>query len=286
MMGGRRDLIATCWTTAGDVLPSQPDNCSRWSLEDRIDAIARAGYAGTGFWLGDLLAWRAQGRSYESLRKRLTDTGQTMVELEFLSDWYAKGERREQSDAARTELFRAADALGARHVKVMPPFGPDDPTGAPLAEAFADLCADAAKHGLLVGMEMLPFSTLPSLSTALEMVAAADAPNGGLLIDIWHVVRSGGAVSDVAAIPLRFITSIELCDADTIMRGSLMEDTMHYRKLCGEGEFDVTGFIAALDGLGYDGPYGVEILSDAFRLLPLDEATRQSFDTAAAQFQR
>lgn len=279
-------LIATCWTTAGNVRPDRPDNLGRFPLEQRIEAAARVGYAGTGFWLGDLLAWEESGRDYASLRRLLDDAGQQIVELEFLADWFATGERRARSDAARAELFRAADALGARHVKVMPPFLPDDPAGEALAGEFAALCAQAADHGLLIGLEMLPFSTLPDLGSALGMVAAADAPNGGLLLDIWHVVRSGGTMDEVAALPARFIIAAELCDAMTAQQGAITEDTMRHRKLCGEGEFDVPGFIRAMARAGYDGPYGVEILSDDFRQLPLLEAAERSFDSSAAQFGR
>lgn len=277
-------LIATCWTIAGDIRPDHADNISRWPLNERIDAAARAGYAGTGFWLGDLLAWKDSGGTYADLRRHLTDAGQELVELEFLSDWHAQGERRAASDRARAELLAAADALGARHIKVMPPFLPDDLTGAALSEQFAALCWEAQAHGCAIGLEMLPFSTLPNLGSALEMVANADAPNGGLLIDIWHVVRSGSAVEEVATVPAEHIVSVELCDAMTQMQGGIMEDTMCHRRLCGEGEFNVSGFIAALEHAGYSGPYGVEILSDTFRKLPLDQAARLSFETSAAQF--
>jgi len=278
------ELIATCWTTAGDVRPDSPDNLGRWPLPQRIEAAARAGYAGSGFWLGDLLTWRRQGNSYSALARHIAAAGQRLVELEFLSDWFATGPRRAQSDAARAELFRAASELGARHLKVMPPFLGDDPHGGELAERFAELCAEAAPYGLRIGLEMLPFSRLPTLSAALEMVRAADAGNGGLLIDIWHVCRSGSGVSQVAEIPRRFIVAVELCDARNAVQGSLLEDTMCRRRLCGEGEFDLASFIAALGRAGYDGPYGVEILSDAFRKLPLVDAARRSAETAAAQF--
>lgn len=274
-------LIATCWTTAGNVRPDHADNLSRWRLEDRIEAAARAGYRGFGFWLGDLVVWREEGGHYAALSRHLADAGLSVVELEHLSDWFAEGERRERSDAARAELFRAADALGARHAKVMPPFGGQDLPINRLAGCFASLCDDAARHGLLIAMEMIPFSDLPDLSSALEMVRRADATHGGLLIDIWHVVRSGGAVADVAAVPGRFIKAVELCDADLAMRGTITEDTMRHRRFCGEGQFDLPGFVAALGQAGYDGPFGVEILSDALRALPLDEAARRSFDSAA-----
>lgn len=280
------ELIATCWTIAGDVRPDSPDNISRWPLEQRIDAAARAGYAGIGFWLGDLQHWRAEGggRDYRPLRTRLADAGLRQVELEFLSDWFATGERRERSDAAQAAFFEAAGALGARHLKVMPPFGGEDLPADLLAERFARLCEEAARYDLVIALEMIPFSDLPDLPAALDMVARADAANGGLLIDIWHVMRSGGRVEDVADVPARFIKAIELCDADLVRRGSITEDTMRHRHLCGEGEFDVPGFIAATIRAGYDGPYGVEILSDALRQLPLEEAARRSFDTAIARF--
>lgn len=284
MPGRRPALIATCWTIAGNVRPDAPDNVSRWPLEDRIDAAARAGYEGVGFWLGDLARWRERGKDYRTLCRRLTDAGLRIVELEYLPDWFADGDRRKRSDAARAELFEAADMLGARHVKVMPPFGDEGWDMARLAEQFAALCADAAPHGLAMALEMIPFSDLPDLPSALDMVSRAGAANGGLLIDIWHVVRSGSAVEDVAAVPARFIKAVELCDADKVMRGSITEDTMRHRRLCGEGDFDLPAFLRALGRTGYDGPYGVEILSDAFRALPLDEAARASFVTAAGLF--
>ncbi|MBH1997581.1 MAG: sugar phosphate isomerase/epimerase [Sphingomonadaceae bacterium] len=277
-------LIATCWTIAGDVRPDWPDNISRWRLEDRIEAAARAGYAGVGFWLGDLMHWRENGGDYTALRAQLSDAGLHIVELEYLADWFAKGEVRERSDATRAELFRAADALGARHVKVMPPFGGQGWDVGYLAEQFAALCTDAARHDLLMALEMIPFSDLPDLHSALDMVMRAAAPNGGLLIDIWHVVRSGGSVGDVAQVPARYIKAAELCDADRAIHGPITEDTMRHRRLCGEGAFDLGGFVAALGQAGYDGPYGVEILSDAVRTLPLAEAASRSFDSTAAIF--
>ncbi len=284
MLPSAPTIIATCWTTAGDVRPDSATPLGRWPMEERIEAAARAGYGGFGFWLGDLRRWREDGRDYRQLRKLLDDAGMPIVELEFLGEWFAQGERRDLSDADRAELFRAADALGARHIKVMPPFGNQGIDQGYLAEQFAALCDDAARHDLLMALEMIPFSDLPNLASSLAMVERADAPNGGLLIDIWHVVRSGSAVAEVAQVPARFIKAVELCDAALTMQGPITEDTMRHRHLCGEGEFDVAGFLTALDQAGYCGPYGVEILSDAFRALPLEQAAGRCFDTAAAFF--
>jgi sugar phosphate isomerase/epimerase len=68
------------------------------------------------------------------------------------------------------------------------------------------------------------------------------------------------------------------------IENDLFYDTVHNRMYCGEGEFKVSEFIAAILATGYEGPYGVEILSDEHRSLDLDEALTRARDTALAQF--
>ena len=43
---------------------------------------------------------------------------------------------------------------------------------------------------------------------------------------------------------------------------------------CGEGSFDLTGLVARAPRLGFDGPWGVEILSTSFRALPVSQALK------------
>jgi sugar phosphate isomerase/epimerase len=100
------------------------------------------------------------------------------------------------------------------------------------------------------------------------------------LLDIWHVFRSGTDYETMAEIvPAASLFSVELSDAVSRVQGTLREDTVHNRLLCGEGEADVPGFIRAIDRIGYDGPWGVEIISDAHRALPVSEALRRAFAT-------
>jgi sugar phosphate isomerase/epimerase len=276
------ELIATCWTIAGDVYPGTERDISAFALGDRIEAAAAAGYAGIGLWHGDLL--RHGENNYRELHVLLERNGLRQIELEHLADWFADGERRQRSDRMRADLFRAAGALGARHLKVVPPFGGQGWEQSRLIDQFGQLCAEAARHDLRVALEMIPFSDLSNLEQALAVVAGADAANGGLLIDIWHVVRSGGDFDDILRVPSRYIVAAELNDADAQPSGDLTTDSMCNRKPCGDGQFDVPAFIAALARAGYRGPYGVEILSDAFRRLAPAEAARISFDTTRAQF--
>ena len=110
--------------------------------------------------------------------------------------------------------------------------------------------------------------------------------NGGILVDIWHFARGGIDYNEVTHIPIQYIAGAELDDADVLVSGSLWEDTIHHRRLCGEGDLNPPAFIKAVQAAGYLGYYGVEILSEKHRKLPLDEMARRSFDTTMAQFKK
>jgi sugar phosphate isomerase/epimerase len=76
------------------------------------------------------------------------------------------------------------------------------------------------------------------------------------------------------------IFGVELDDAAAVVVGNLFEDTLNHRLLCGEGSFDLPGLVAALRGLGFDGPWGVEILSSSFRRLPVAQAVKMAAESA------
>jgi sugar phosphate isomerase/epimerase len=76
------------------------------------------------------------------------------------------------------------------------------------------------------------------------------------------------------------IFGVELNDAAPEVVGSLFEDTVERRNLCGDGSFDLAGLVALLRDKGFDGPWGVEILSTSFRKLPVREALTLAAGTA------
>ena len=79
--------------------------------------------------------------------------------------------------------------------------------------------------------------------------------------------------------------AVELDDADKQVRGSLLDDTLDFRRLCGEGDQDVAGFIAAIQSTGYEGPWGVEIIAEDFRHLGLEEQATRSYETSMRAFE-
>uniref|UniRef100_UPI0006E2C6CF sugar phosphate isomerase/epimerase family protein n=1 Tax=Streptomyces phaeochromogenes TaxID=1923 RepID=UPI0006E2C6CF len=275
------DLLATCWTTAGDTAPGRPDRRSPLTLRERVEAAGSAGYKGFGLLNADLVeAERAYG--LPGIRSLFEDNGLVHIELELLTDWWADGAPRAASDAVRLELLRAAEALGARHLKIGPDVE-DRPWELDLwAEEFATLAAQADGVGARLGIEFLPWSNLKTVHDGLRLVEAAGHPAGGLIIDVWHTERAHTPPADLASVPATRIVGVELNDADSEVIGTLFEDTVRRRRPCGEGSFDLTGIISALRTAGWAGPWGVEILSDAHRALPVGEAAEVAYRTAAA----
>jgi sugar phosphate isomerase/epimerase len=276
------DLLASYWTISGSALPHTDKEYSPFDFKDRVEAAARVGFKGIGLWHADL-DHILEKRSLEEMKQILDDNGIRHLELEFLTDWFLEGERKKKSDTQKRKLLGAAEALRARHVKVGDFFQEKTPMPR-LIEAFATLCKEAEEHGTRIGFELMPFAMLQTLEESLEMVKGAGAKNGGIAFDLWHLAKLKIPYEAVAGVPRQYITSVELNDGTFEAPWSLHEDTINHRRLCGEGEFDIKGFVAVMQRAGYSGPWGIEVLSEDLRSRPLEELVTKSFNATIAQF--
>ena len=275
------ELLASYWTISG-AEPHSDREYSRFDFRDRVEAAARAGFKGFGIWHSDL-EHVLQRRPLQEMKRILDDNGIKYVELEFLADWFLEGDRKKQSDIRKGQLLEAAEVLRAHHLKVGD-FLQENCSMPRLIEAFASLCADGAQHGTLIGFELMPFAMIRTLDETLSMVKGAGAKNGGICFDLWHMAKLGIPNDAIANVPPEFVISVELNDGTFTAPWSLHEDTVNHRRLCGEGEFDVKGFISAMQRTGYRGPWGIEVLSEELRGRSLEELTTRAFQTTMAQF--
>jgi sugar phosphate isomerase/epimerase len=277
------DLLAAYWTLAGDVDPLQP-SVSPYTLQERVEAASKAGWRGIGVIHEDLVATIAKV-GIETVKHILEDNGIKHFELEFLVDWYCDGAEREASNHARRTILELGGKLGMKNIKIAASaLDQRTPNFSRMADEFAKLCQEAAEVESNVSIEVMPFSIVRTLENGLSIVQEANQPNGGLLLDIWHMVRGGIDFSEISKIPSQFIKGVELDDAKASVDGTLLEDTVFRRKLCGEGSFDCPGFIEAVQNAGFSGEwYGVEIISTEFRKLPLKEMAVSAFNTTMSQ---
>ena len=180
-------------------------------FRQRVEAAGAAGFDAISLFPQQYLhARRREKLSTESMRAILEENAIDLDEVDPLLDWFGPG-----SSGSEQLLFEMADALGARSINAAPAFAPrcslED-----LTEAFAAVCDRASAHGLRVDLEFLPWTMVPDLVTALEVVAQSGCDNAGVMLDCWHFFRGGSDPADIAQLnkpQLAQITSIQVNDA-------------------------------------------------------------------------
>jgi sugar phosphate isomerase/epimerase len=283
-MAADDDLLGLYWTTSGPVDVHYGREWSLFDLRDRCAQAQRVGFAGIGLWHADL-EHVLETRTLADVKALLDEHGLRYLELEFVMDWFGDpgDERRRESDRIRKLLWDAAAVLPAHHVKVgnIPgtPASLDE-----LTERYAELCADAAEHhdALVVYEFMPPDVNVQSLETALAIVEGANQPNGALAIDTWHMSKLGIAPDDLRGVPARYLGWVELSDGQYENMPDPVDETINHRALPGEGEFPIREYVAAVRDAGYRGPWGVEVLSQKLRSLPIDRIFDRAYETSSA----
>jgi len=66
----------------------------------------------------------------------------------------------------------------------------------------------------------------------------------------------------------------------------IVDDTINHRRYCGRGDFDTATFIRRTIDAGYQGPWGVEIISDEHRRTPVIDGLRTARTTTLDCFDR
>ena len=163
--------------------------------------------------------------------------------------------------AAFMPFLEVCGELGAKAILV----AGDDPDEARLTQSFAAFCAAARPFGLSADLEPMPWTKIPNVATALRILEAAGADNGGLLVDALHTARSSTTLADVRAIPRARINYIQLCDAPgevpTTLEG-LLHTARAERLLPGDGDLPLADLLEALPT---NVPVSLEIPHDVMR---------------------
>jgi sugar phosphate isomerase/epimerase len=279
------ELLALYWTVCGPAEVHVGREWSTFDWRDRCAHAARVGFSGLGLWHADI-EHQLESRTLGEMKAIFDDAGLRYLQVEFLQDFWlpTADARRRESDARRRLLFDTAAAFGAHHIKV------GNIPGTPgeleqITEAFAELCADAKQHtDAKVFYEFMPFDVnVNTLDTAIALAVDAGAANGGLAIDTWHMAKLGITPDDLRRVPPQYLTWIELSDGQVADMPDPIDEVVNHRRLPGEGEFDIAGYVEVCRELGYRGPWGVEVLSEELRSLPIDQEFDRAFETTMAQ---
>jgi sugar phosphate isomerase/epimerase len=159
---------------------------------------------------------------------------------------------------ALDDLIRMAEALEAPTVNVTHFLGKQVEPQV-MAEAIAALAERAGRHGLSLSLEFMPETSLATVASSARIVQLCGAPNVGLMVDIWHLLRAGGDAGDIRMLPAGFVKGVQLNDrrADALQpsRGEVSS-----RSLPGEGDAPLAELMQAI----LDNTPGVSIEVEVF----------------------
>ena len=103
------------------------------------------------------------------------------------------------------------------------------------------------------------------------------------MLDSWHLQRSGGSVSEV---PAAAVNGIQISDAPAAAEEDVVQETLHRRRLPGDGDVDLVGLLGHLQRGGCGAPIGVEVFSDEISALPLPTALERVVESCRALLAR
>ena len=238
-------------------------------LPERAAVAAQAGFNGIALRADRWAETLRSGWTGPRIRALLDDHGLRLSEIEPL---------RLLRDDLLEAVVEMVGYLDAPRVQVTPPID-----GTPIdLDAAAEWLQQAAARlpRTQLAFEFLPPTAVPDAPAALRLIAqAGGAPNLGLCVDSWHVFRGGGLASLAGLDPAR-VHAIQINDGP--LRATVpdyIEDCIRFREPCGQGAFDLAGFMHLLPP---DTPVNVEVINEALDRLPALEVAQLLYRSTAA----
>ena len=278
-----------------DRLSLSPVTISQCPFEVAFRVAAEAGFEGIGVRYNQLEEFLERGHGVKDVIGLARQHDLQLTEMAFLAEWQFHAGlpvicRRQRSGGAdeeagrlreRLRLFleRCAEleCLNATAVPAIREAGPLEQA----AEDFATLCDLARPYGVRMCLEFMgPAVQVRDLSTGWRIVATANRPNGGLLIDTFLFHQGGSRVEDLDAIPIDKIFSVQLADAKPLPRAKL--NMLEDRVFPGEGVAGVGQVVSALSRRGYTGWWTVELFNPAYAEADSVWVARKARATASA----
>ncbi len=242
-----------------------------------IEAAARAGFDFAGMWM-EPDQWTAA--TTRAVTAALRETGVRLLDIEVV--WIKPG-------APNPDHLRIVDVgaeLGARNVLCVS----SDPDAGATRDKLGMLMERGERNGIRVNLEFGVFTEVKTIHQARTLLSQVDGPAAGLLLDSLHWARSGGTLADIEAIPKRWLSYVQLCDApvpgaDPTDAAAILAEAIDGRVALGEGALPLREIILRLpEGL----PIAVEERSKPLRdAYPnLNERARTVLRTSKAFFDR
>lgn len=246
------------------------------TFRDRqFDSIMRSaqlsGFAAIGLTVGQCISAVERGIPLEEISEKLADHNLRLAEFELI---------RMAEDGAVSLLNSMVCELNATlrpdRIHIAAFTGSHDR----ITKEFAEFCRRL--YPTDVAIEFMPYSNVPNLSAARDLVEAAHTPNAKIVLDVLHFFRSGGQLNDLTPDSLADVACVQLSDVCARPNVGLANEARHLRTYPGRGSLDIVGFLSVIgDQVGTLPPVSVEPISDALESIDLGVVAEETMLTTA-----
>lgn len=268
-------------------------NLLKASLPQLIDTAARHGFPTITARPFAFAAALAAGFTEKDLRRRLADAGVRVTMIDCLHGLPGVPAVETIDPAMRIAYppdifdppdeetcFRAAEVLEAPVVNLNHYRGHLLPLEV-MAEAVGKICRRARARGLQIALEFIADTGLPNLSFAQAVREACGESNCAIVLDFYHLDRSGGTAEDVQQLPLDSIANIQLSDRTPPALGEVCMP-MTGRQMPGKGTLPLHTLMEAALANSPDATVDIEVLNAELRDLTMDETAARLAAAAKA----
>src|SRR5215813_4657688 len=238
--------------------------CLSGVLNEKLEAIAAAGFKGVEMFENDLLSFNG---APTDVRRMMEGLGLKAITFQPFRDFEGMpGHRRARLFQRAERKFDLMQELGCDLLMICSNVSPESLGGIERAAAdLHELGEIAVKRGLRVGFEALAWGRhINDYRDAWEAVRRANHPAIGIVLDSFHILARQTDLGALRAIPGDRIFLVQLADAP-LLQMDYLSWSRHFRNFPGQGDLPVLDFMAALTATGYDGALSLEIFNDQFR---------------------
>jgi 2-keto-myo-inositol isomerase len=255
-----------------------------WSLDTtplaEVLAVARrTGWDGIELRRLDFTRAAEAGRPPESVLEATKGSGLGVACVGVEPGWmWAEGaERRRLLDVFAEQCARAA-ALGCATVMSPVDRGRGDATRA--ADSVREVGDLAARHGVRLAIEFnSQAEQLNTLAAMRDVLARADHRHCGLLLDTYHIGRSGCSMQDLRGVALAEVVYVQYSD---VPRSGLVPGQALDRLPPGRGCVPFREFFALIERMGYGGYLSYEAPNAAAWARDADDVAREALEATRA----
>jgi sugar phosphate isomerase/epimerase len=213
---------------------------------EQVSTAAAAGYSHVGVRLIPATPTEPQRPTIgdtamvRETRARLDATGVAVLDVEIFRLKPETDVERDYRAAIETGAW-----LGAKHLLV----AANDADESRLVDNLAAIADLAARYGMAVHLEFMPWTDAKDLLAAERLVSRVARDNAHILVDAFHLSRSRSRIDDIARVPATRFRYAQLCDVPAEIPPTLdaiLAEARAERRFPGEGDLDLVALVRAL----------------------------------------